>query len=50
MDLSYLISKKEYKNYEKLLVKVSGFKDEYMRFMSRYVGYGKYYVGELAFY
>ena len=50
MDLSYLISKKEFKNYEKILVKVSGFEGEYMRFMSRHVGHGKYYVGEPAVY
>ena len=50
MDLSYLISKKDFKNYEKILVKVSGFQGEYMRFMSRHVGYRKYYVGEPAVY
>ena len=44
------ISEKEFKNYEKILLKVSGFEGEYMRFMSRHVGHGKYYVGEPAVY
>ena len=50
MDLSCVLSKDDFKDYEKILVKVTGIKGQYMRFMSRHIGHGKYYIGEPAVY